>query len=241
MDQPYYPPVLIHKPSGPTSFDIVASLRKITGIRKIGHTGTLDPLASGLLILLLGTERKKQDTYQGLPKEYLVTATLGATTTTYDSEGENVQTCEQGKLLSVTKEITEKAIKGFLGKQLQTVPAFSAIKVKGKRLYEEARKGKIDLKSLPQREITIHEIEMADFEHATATTPPTVSLRISCSKGTYIRSLIHDLGQKLGCGAYVSALVRTKIGVFSLENALSMEEFEKKWRSNDFNSKPLST
>ena len=242
MNQDNYLPLLIHKPVGPTSFDIISSLRKITGIKKIGHAGTLDPLAKGLLIVLLGKTCKKQDEFMGLPKEYIVEATFGAETDTYDREGIIVHRCEHDKLRLLNKNKISEMLVGFVGQQEQTVPPFSAIKVNGQRLYKKARKGNIDFKNLPKRKINSFEIELLEFVDTHLSTDkagcnaslqiPTAKIRVFCSKGTYVRSLVHDLGQKLGCSAYVSALIRTKIGKYRLEEAITVEEFKKRWNQN---------
>ena len=221
---------LIYKPSGPTSFDIIYKLRKITGIKKIGHSGTLDPLAEGLLIVFIGKARKKQAEFQGLDKEYLAEAVFGTETDTYDRKGKIMKQLPISKI-QISKQEVANTLRGFVGQITQTAPPFSAIKVKGQRLYKKARKGQIDFDKLPKRKITIYETELLKFEKAALKTPPKAQIRIYCSKGTYIRSLIHDLGQKLGCGAYVSALKRTKIGDYLVENALTVEEFQQKWRT----------
>lgn len=225
-----FPSLLIHKSMGSTSFDIIRQIRQITGVKKIGHAGTLDPLATGLLIVLIGKETKKQKEFQGLNKEYIVEATFGLKTNTYDAEGKIVHTCEHYKLTEITRQKVLKTLKTFIGTQKQTVPPFSAVKIKGQKLYEKARRGKIDLKTLPKRKITIYTIELLEFKKSRVKDLPKAKIRVSCSKGTYIRSLIHDLGRKLGCDAYVSALTRTKIGNYRLEEAITVEEFRRKWK-----------
>ena len=169
----------------------------------------------------------------GLDKEYVVEGTFGKTTDTYDSEGQTVQKCEQSMLSTLNNDLIHTQLKTFLGKQIQTVPAYSAIKVHGQKLYSQARQGTINLTTLPKREIFIREIELLEFQKTTDTTPPKAKIRVSCSKGTYIRSLVHDLGQKLGTGAYVSSLIRTRIGNYDVENALTVEEFERKWKNGE--------
>lgn len=222
-------PILIYKPAGPTSFDIISQIRKITGIRKIGHAGTLDPLAEGLMIILIGPMCKKQDELQGLDKKYTVEAVLGITTTTYDAEGDIVHQVEHSRLNRITAQKIKAVLETFIGKQKQTVPAFSAVKVKGQKLCDKARKGLIDPTTLPKREINIYQVKLSEFKETrcNASLRPRITLQVSCSKGTYIRSLIHDLGQKLGVGAYVTKLIRTQVGKYKVEEAMTIEEFEK--------------
>lgn len=232
-----FKPLLINKPAGITSFDVIHKLRKITGIRKIGHTGTLDPLASGLLITLLGKDTKKQAELQGFDKEYIAEITFGIETTTYDREGkiikEDTRYKEDTKIL-INTEI-EETLKTFLGKQEQTVPPFSAVKIKGQRLYKQARNNNIDLKTLPKRTIEIFSIDLLSLETDQDMDYPVASIKVHCSKGTYIRSLAYDLGKKIGSGAYLSNLVRTKIGPYSLEDAVTLEEYVKNVKVKDKN------
>lgn len=209
---------LIDKPVGWTSFDVVAKIRSALRKQysqkiKVGHAGTLDPFASGLLIVLSGDETKKQDTYMKQDKEYLATFTLGATSSTDDKTGVIEITNYQSP---ITKEDITKALKTLTGTINQIPPKFSAIKVEGKRAYKLARKDK-DFELTP-RKVTVNEIEVTDYSY------PTLSLRIACSSGTYIRSLARDLGLKLGCGAYVSELRRTRIGKHRIEDALTLDD-----------------
>lgn len=214
--------LLFDKPLGWTSFQVVNKARwlirtafKIKKI-KVGHAGTLDPLASGLLIICTGKFTKKIDEYQGQPKEYTGTFTLGATTPSYDMETEVDQTFET---THITEEQIHNATTAFIGETDQVPPVFSALKKEGKRLYEYARNGEeVDI---PSRKIEITEFEI------TAIRLPEVDFRVVCSKGTYIRSLAHDFGKKLNTGAYLSSLRRTKIGGFIVEDAIDMESFEK--------------
>lgn len=184
---------------------------------KVGHAGTLDPLATGLLIVCTGKATKQIQEIQSLPKEYEGKMTLGATRPSYDMETEIDQTFD-------TEGITEKAIHSlsskFTGVIDQRPPVFSAVKKDGKRLYEFAREGKEV--EVPTRSIEIYEFEILSVKM------PEVEFAVRCSKGTYIRSLVHDFGMELGCGAYLSALRRTKIGSYNVNNALSPDEF-KKW------------
>ncbi len=205
--------LLINKPYDWTSFDVVRKIRSILKIKKIGHAGTLDPLATGLLILCTGKFTKKINEYMAREKEYTGTIVLGATTPTYDLESipENFKDCSH-----ITAEDVAEVAKSFTGEIMQVPPIFSAIKKDGKRAYELARRGKeIELEARP---ITIKEF-------STTLNYPEVHFKVVCSTGTYIRSLAHDLGQKLGCGGYLSALCRTRIGEFELQDALTIEEF----------------
>lgn len=204
--------LLINKPVGPTSHDIISRLRRLTGIKKIGHAGTLDPFASGLLICAVGREATKTiDRFGGLPKEYEAVFHLGATTDTYDRMG---QITEREVAKQPTKEEIALVLGKFLGKIEQIPPMFSAKKVNGQKLYDLARAGKTIERQA--NSIEIFNLEILDYEW------PRLSLRINCSKGTYIRSLAFDLGEALGVGAYVEELVRTKIGDFGLERAIKI-------------------
>ncbi|MGB3005191.1 MAG: tRNA pseudouridine(55) synthase TruB [Chitinophagaceae bacterium] len=209
--------LLIDKPLRWTSFDIVQKIRNIIRIRKVGHAGTLDPLATGLLIVCTGKFTKKINEYMAKEKEYTGTFTLGAITPTYDLESEPVQ-------FKPYEHITEKEIREattpFTGEILQIPPAHSAIKVDGKRVYELARQGK-EVKLEP-RKVTIFEFEITAIEL------PLVYFRVTCSTGTYIRSLANDFGELLGCGAYLSSLCRTRIGEFLNKDALSIDLFAEK-------------
>lgn len=211
--------LLVHKPQGWTSFDVVnkirASIRQSLGVKKIkvGHAGTLDPMATGLLIICTGKHTKKLAEYQGMPKEYTGVITFGATTPSYDAETEPDATFPYEH---ITPEKLEEAKKQFLGPIEQMPPLYSAIKVDGQPLYKKARKG-ITVEVLP-RPVTIYEIEFTRIEL------PEVEFRVKCSKGTYIRSLAYDLGKALLSGAYLSSLCRTKIGEYSLEKAWNLEQ-----------------
>jgi len=207
--------LLIDKPLQWTSFDVVRRIRHLIRVKKVGHAGTLDPLATGLLIICTGKFTKKINEYMAREKEYTGTFTLGATTPTYDLESkpENFKSLDnisEGKIKSATKS--------FLGEIMQVPPAHSAIKVEGKRVYELARKGK-EVKLEP-RKLFVREFEITAIEL------PVVHFRVVCSTGTYIRSLANDFGEALICGAYLSSLRRTRIGEFKIEDAFSMEGFE---------------
>lgn len=201
--------LLIDKPSGITSFDVIRQLRKKLGIRKMGHAGTLDPLASGLLIIAVEGATKELSKYMGLPKEYEVRIEFGKVSDTYDADGE-VQATGRAAANS-SREDFEKILPQFTGDIHQMPPAFSALKINGRRAYDLARKG-LEVKLEP-RTVYIESIEILEWNW------PLVKLRVRCGKGTYIRSLAHDLGQTLGCGGYVKELRRTKIGEFRVEDA----------------------
>ena len=209
--------LLINKPLRWTSFDAVNKIRNILRVKKVGHAGTLDPLATGLLIICTGKFTKKINEYMAQEKEYTGTFTLGATTPTYDLES------EPGNFLPfehITSDDIQSAAKKFSGEIMQVPPAHSAIKVDGKRVYELARKGKEV--NLEPRKINIKEFEITRIEL------PIVQFKVVCTTGTYIRSLANDLGAALGCGAYLSSLCRTRIGNYLLQDAMTPEEFEKK-------------
>lgn len=206
--------LLINKPIEWTSFGVVSKIRNLIRIKKVGHAGTLDPLATGLLILCTGKFTKRINEYMAREKEYTGTFTLGSTTPTYDLESEPVNFKE---ITSLSDEKIQRATKNFIGEIMQVPPAHSAIKVNGKRVYELARQG-VDVKLEP-RKVTISEFEITGIEL------PVVHFRVVCSTGTYIRSLANDFGEALACGAYMSSLCRTRIGEFKLEDAMSIEAF----------------
>jgi tRNA pseudouridine55 synthase len=213
--------LLIDKPLEWTSYDVIRKLRKIINIQKIGHAGTLDPLATGLLIVCTGKFTKKINEYMAQEKEYTGSITLGATTPTYDLESEPQ---DFKSLDTITEEQIKEATKFFTGNILQTPPIHSAVKKEGKRAYDLARKG-VDVKLEP-RAVTISEFEITKIEL------PKVFFKVVCSTGTYIRSLANDFGEQLGCGGYLSSLCRTRIGEFLLKDATSVEEFQKKIEHN---------
>lgn len=207
--------LLVHKPKGITSFDAVYGIRKsfmrIWGEKlKVGHAGTLDPLASGLLIICTGRQTKQIDSYMGLPKTYTGTFFLGAATPSYDLETEPDHAYETAH---ITEALIRETAEGFMGVSEQFPPIYSAIKMGGKKAYDLARKGK-DVKMAPRR------IEITEFE-ITAVRFPEVDFRITCAKGTYIRSIAHDFGQRMHSGAYLKELCRTAIGDHRLEDALT--------------------
>lgn len=207
--------LLIDKPLRWTSFDVVRKIRNLIRIKKVGHAGTLDPLATGLLIVCTGKFTKKINEYMAQEKEYTGTITLGATTPTYDLESEP-QNFKPFEHISVDQ--LRQSAQSLTGKILQTPPIHSAIKKDGKRVYELARKG-VEVK-LEARPVTISEFEMVKVDL------PNVEFRVVCSTGTYIRSLANDFGEAMSCGGYLSSLCRTRIGNFLLKDAMSVTQFE---------------
>jgi len=207
--------LLFDKPLRWTSFDIVKKVRILTKVSKVGHAGTLDPLATGLLIICTGKFTKKINEYMGMEKEYTGTFTLGSTTPTYDLEKEPENFKDTAHL---TEAMIHAATAQFTGDILQMPPQHSAIKKDGKRLYESARLGievKVDPRPVTIKEFIITKIEM-----------PVVHFKVVCSTGTYIRSLANDFGAALGVGGYMSSLCRTRIGNFKVEDAYNLESFE---------------
>ena len=207
--------LLINKPLKWTSFDAVRKIRNLIKIPKVGHAGTLDPLATGLLIICTGKFTKKINEYMGMEKEYTGTITIGSTTPTFDLEGEpqNIKDTSH-----ITQEQIIETTKQFVGNILQMPPQHSAIKKDGKRLYESARQG-IEVKVDP-RPVTISEFSITNIEGA------IIEFKVVCGTGTYIRSLANDFGAALGVGGHLSKLCRTRIGQFKIEDAQSMEQFE---------------
>jgi tRNA pseudouridine55 synthase len=216
--------LLIDKPSGITSHDVVNQVRAQTGVKRVGHAGTLDPLATGLLIILVGREStKKQSEYLHQDKEYVCTAQLGVETDSYDKDGKTTATAEWSKVAQISKENFEAALASFRGQISQVVPAYSAVKVKGRKLYEKARQGKVVDAELPSRLVHIYELELIDVLKNDKAQKAFFTIRVKCSSGTYIRSLVHDIGKHLQVGATVTALRRTKIGEVSVEQAQQLE------------------
>ncbi|MBR3601386.1 MAG: tRNA pseudouridine(55) synthase TruB [Lachnospiraceae bacterium] len=206
----------IYKIKGFTSHDVVAELRGILRQKKIGHTGTLDPDATGVLPVCLGSATKLCDMLTDKKKEYVAKVRLGIVTDTQDMTG---TVLDQKEVHVDEKQVTE-ALETFVGEYEQVPPMYSALKVNGKKLYELAREGKeVERKARP---VTIHYIEIMDMQL------PELTIKVGCSKGTYIRTLCHDLGERLGCGAAMAALERTKSGQFTLDTALTLAELEEK-------------
>ena len=206
--------LLINKPIGISSFDVIRDLRRRTGFRKIGHAGTLDPLASGLMLLLFGTACKQAMSLTKLDKRYVADITLGATSSTGDNEGEKTAVSDRVP----TREEVEAALAKLTGEITQTPPIYSAIKINGKEAYKRARAG--ETVEIPSRQVVIHENKLIKYEY------PRIEIESHVSSGTYIRTLAEDLGGLLGTGAYLSGLVRTTVGPYSLTDALVLDEID---------------
>ena len=215
--------LLLDKPYQWTSFDLVRKVRKLVKVKynipkiKVGHAGTLDPLATGLMIVCTGKCTKQIDSFQSQEKEYIAGILIGKTTPSFDLEKEYDKEYPTDH---ITKEKVEEVLKSFLGESDQVPPVFSAKFIDGKRAYEFARKGK-EVEMKPSR-ITINEIELLSYQM------PELKIRVNCSKGTYIRALVRDIGERLNSGATMISLQRTAIGTYHLNNAISIEEFENK-------------
>ena len=205
----------VYKPKGMTSHDVVAKLRRVTKIRQIGHTGTLDPFAEGVLPICIGKATRLIE-YLNDDKEYLATIQFGSNTDTYDLDGEVTATFDK----KVTQKDVIEMLKIFEGEISQLPPIYSAIKVNGKKLYDYAREGK-DVEIQP-RQVFISKIELKSFDDVAQ----KAEILVACSKGTYIRSIAYDLGQKLNCGGHLIKLIRTKAGKFLLENSIGLEKLE---------------
>ncbi|OGF25688.1 tRNA pseudouridine(55) synthase TruB [Candidatus Falkowbacteria bacterium RIFOXYB2_FULL_47_14] len=211
--------LILNKPAGPTSHDMIYKLRRLTGIKKIGHAGTLDPFARGVLIVAVGREATREiGRFVKLDKEYSAVLRLGATTDTYDPTG-NITTKPDSEYTKPDSETIKPVMQKFIGKQTQVPPMYSAKKINGKKLYELARKG-VEVERAPVA-INIYELELSSYDW------PLLAIRVKCSSGTYIRALAHDIGQALGCGAYLEELTRTAVGDFQIANAKTLEELEK--------------
>jgi len=205
----------VDKPAGITSHDVVDVVRRVVGQRKVGHAGTLDPMATGVLLICLGQATRVAEYLMAGRKRYRATVVLGASTDTYDAEG---QVVSSGGEASFSRQKIEAALSSFAGHIEQVPPMYSALKQGGQPLYKLARQGKT-VERKP-RAVDIYEICLLDW------TSPALTIEVSCSPGTYIRSLAHDLGQQLGCGAYLASLVRLSSGRFTLEDAVSLERLE---------------
>ncbi len=205
--------LLVDKPAGWTSFDVVNKLRYATRIKKVGHAGTLDPLATGLLIVCTGKMTKSIGRFSGLDKEYEVGIRLGASTASHDAATPVTATAS---IDHVTPDAVARVVASFQGAQTQLPPMWSAAKVSGKRLYEFARKGKV-IERRP-RAVVIHSIEIVRAPL------PDVTFTVKCSKGTYVRTLVDEIGKRLGCGAFVTSLRRTRIGDFDIAHAWALDD-----------------
>lgn len=202
----------IYKPVGMTSHDVVSVLRRVTKIKQIGHTGTLDPFAEGVLPICIGKATRLIEYLQD-DKEYLATVQFGAATNTFDLDGEKVFTSDK----KVSRDDIKEGLKSFEGEILQLPPIFSAIKVKGKKLYEYARKG--EEVEIQPRKVVIENVELKNFDEELQ----QAQILLKCSKGTYIRSIANDLGKNLGCGGYLIKLIRTQAGKFRVENSVQLD------------------
>ena len=224
--------LLIDKPSGMTSHDVVDAIRKIAKTKRVGHAGTLDPFATGLLIVGINKGTKMLTNLVGLDKTYEATAKLGEVSTTDDVDGKIADyglritdsTESQSAIrnpqfvIPPTKDDIEQALNLFRGTYIQTAPAYSAKRINGKKLYNLARQGKLEGIELPKKEVMISDLRITSYEW------PTLSFTVSCSSGTYIRSLARDIGEALGVGAYLTALRRTRIGDFDIKDAVKLDE-----------------
>jgi tRNA pseudouridine55 synthase len=200
--------LVIDKPLGASSFDVVRMVRRGTAERRVGHAGTLDPAATGVLVVLLGQATRITEYLMDMRKTYRATVRLGIETSTYDAEGEVVR---QADASGVTEERLRETLAGFVGQIEQVPPAHSAVKVDGERAYHRARRG--EAVALKARPAMVYRIDLLRFE------PPDAEIEVECGRGTYIRSLAHDVGERLGCGAHLASLVRTRVGPFAIEAA----------------------
>jgi tRNA pseudouridine55 synthase len=212
----------VNKPAGKTSYGVVARIRRLSGEKRVGHAGTLDPDATGVLPVCLGRATRLVEYLAGAAKTYRAAIVLGAATDTYDAAGAVTQRADPS---GIDRAQAEAALAAFRGPIHQTPPMYSALKHKGQPLYKLARAG-ITVER-PSRPVTVYRLEITDWQ------PPEVTLEVECSKGTYIRSLAHDLGQELGCGAYLKELARTAYGPFKIEDAVSLSQIEETFRSGD--------
>ena len=214
--------IVVNKPKGITSFDVIRKLKKILKTKKIGHTGTLDPLATGLMLVCVGKATKLASDLEAKDKIYIADFDIGYATDTYDVEGKKIAE----NIIEVSKENLEQSIKKFIGNIKQVPPMYSAIKIDGNKLYHLARKG-IEVER-PKRDVTIEYINLLDFKNNKA------KIETEVSKGCYIRSLIYDIGQDLGTYATMTALQRKQVGEYSLENSYNLEQIEEMTLNNDF-------
>ncbi|MDP2731302.1 MAG: tRNA pseudouridine(55) synthase TruB [Dehalococcoidales bacterium] len=213
----------IDKPAGPTSFRIVSLVKRLSGERRVGHAGTLDPMATGVLPVCLGKGTRIIKFLIDNPKTYRAEIELGISTDTYDAEG---RITRQDDPSGINRDQLESELNSFLGLIYQVPPMYSALKFQGKPLYKLARAGiTVERKSRP---VKIHQIELIDWQ------PPIATIEVVCGRGTYIRSLAHDLGQNLGCGAYLKSLVRLRYGLFDIREAVSFLQLEDAFRCGDW-------
>lgn len=215
--------LVVDKPPMMTSHDVVQVVRRGTGIRRIGHIGTLDPRASGVLVLLVGPAVRLSEFLITDAKRYEAMIRFGAVSDTYDADGNVVPTGVEPVL---DEETVLKAMERFTGSITQRPPNYSALKIKGRKAYELARAG--EEFEIPEREVTVYDFDLLEFN------PPDIFVEVFCSSGTYIRSLAHDLGKELGCGAYLTELRRTKSGRFSMRQAVTLDELKKAFEDGDW-------
>jgi tRNA pseudouridine55 synthase len=215
--------LVVDKPVGMTSHDVVQAIRNGTGLRRAGHTGTLDPRASGVLVILVGPAVRLSEYVSASDKRYQAIIRLGGSTDTFDAEGMVTPTKDP---VNVTEAQFEEALKTFIGEIEQTPPPYSAVKVQGRKAYEMAREGEeVDL---APRKITVHHLEVLEWA------PPEVVIDVHCSSGTYVRSLANDLGVMLGCGAYLVGLRRTKSGRFSLRDSVPLRKLQEAFTAGNW-------
>jgi len=215
--------LVVDKPVGMTSHDVVQAIRNGTGLRRAGHTGTLDPRASGVLVILVGPAVRLSEYVSASDKRYQAIIRLGGSTDTFDAEGKVTLSKDP---LNITEEQFETALKTFIGEIEQTPPPYSAVKVQGRKAYEMARQGEeVDL---APRKITVHHLEVLEWA------PPEVVIDVHCSSGTYVRSLANDLGVMLGCGAYLVGLRRTKSGRFSLRDSVPLRKLQEAFTAGNW-------
>jgi len=215
--------LVVDKPVGMTSHDVVQAIRNGTGLRRAGHTGTLDPRASGVLVILVGPAVRLSEYVSASDKRYQAIIRLGGSTDTFDAEGQVTLSKDP---LTVTEAQFEEALKTYIGEIEQTPPPYSAVKVQGRKAYEMARQG--EEVELAPRKITVHHLEVLEW------TPPEVVIDVHCSSGTYVRSLANDLGIKLGCGAYLVGLRRTKSGRFSLRDSVPLRKLQEAFTAGNW-------
>jgi len=215
--------LVVDKPVGMTSHDVVQAIRNGTNLRRAGHTGTLDPRASGVLVILVGPAVRLSEYVSASDKRYQAIIRLGGSTDTFDAEGLVTPTVDP---VNVTEAQFEEALKTFVGEIEQTPPPYSAVKVQGRKAYEMAREG--EEVELAPRKITVHHLEVLEW------TPPEVVIDVHCSSGTYVRSLANDLGVMLGCGAYLVGLRRTKSGRFSLRDAVPLRKLQEAFTAGNW-------
>ncbi len=216
--------LVVDKPIGMTSHDVVNAVRFGTGIRRAGHTGTLDPRASGVLVILVGPAVRLSEYVSASDKRYQAIIRMGASTDTFDADGRFTRQLQPA--INVSEQQFEDALKNFVGEIEQTPPPYSAVKVRGRRAYDMARRG--EPVALPPRKINVYHLEVLEWA------PPEVVVDVHCSSGTYVRSLANDLGEVLGTGAYLVGLRRTKSGRFSLRDATPLRKLQESFRAGNW-------